>query len=223
MKIVALPDLHGDIDHLPILGHALSIVDLILLVGDFTNGGSASDAERIINLLRWFNPNMLAIPGNWDPPEVDVYLSQTGINLNQGHVILEGIAFIGMGAALPGPVPTPNEISESDFERFFDEAMFGLDVSIPEILVCHQPPYNTLNDLAQRNLHVGSKAVRAFIERRQPWICFSGHIHEGIGIDQIGQTKVINPGPLRQGSYAYAEVSSGGLQTLEIRNVGFRW
>jgi uncharacterized protein len=219
MKIIALPDLHGNIGKIPLLGPELSAADLILLVGDFTNGGSASDAERMIDLLRGFNPNLLAIPGNWDPPEVEDYLSRTGINLNRRHVILEGLAFIGMGAALPGPVPTPNEISEIDFERFFDKEASGLDATTPEILVCHQPPYNTLNDLAQGNLHVGSKAVRAFIERRQPLVCFSGHIHEGIGIDQIGETKVINPGPLGQGSYAYAEVSLQGLQLLEIKNM----
>jgi uncharacterized protein len=219
LKIIALPDLHEDRINIPLLGSALSVIDLILVVGDFTSGGSALDAEKMIDLIRHYNPNILAIPGNWDPPEVEDYLSRTGINLNRRHVILEGLAFIGIGAALPGPILTPNEISELDFERFFDEAVLGLDATTPEILVCHQPPYNTLNDLAQGNLHVGSKAVRAFIERRQPLICFSGHIHEGIGIDQIGRTEVINPGPLGQGSYAYADVSLQGLQLLEIKNM----
>ena len=220
MKIIALPDLHADVARLRLIGAALPAVDLVLLVGDFTTGGSASEAERMITALRSFNPNILAIPGNWDPPEVEDYLSQAGINLNRRHVTLEGLAFIGMGAALPGPVPTPNEISEPDFERFFEQAMAGLDESIPKILVCHQPPYNTLNDLAQGSLHVGSKAVRKFIERQQPLVCFCGHIHEGTGIDQIGRTKVINPGPLGQGGYAYAEVSPQGVGRVEIRNVG---
>lgn len=219
MKIIVLPDLHEDLGNIHRLGRALSEVDLLLLTGDLTNGGSAADAEKMLDLIRGFNSNILAIPGNWDPPEVDDYLSQTGINLNHRHVILEGLAFIGMGAALPGPAPTPNEISETDFEHFLDKAVSGLDLTIPEILVCHQPPYNTLNDLAQEHLHVGSQAVRAFIERRQPLICFTGHIHEGTGIDQIGRTKVINPGPLEQGSYAYADVSLRGLQLLEIKNM----
>jgi uncharacterized protein len=219
MKIIALPDLHDDVSHLQLIGPELSAVDPILLVGDLTNGGAASDVERMIDLFQHFNPNILAVPGNWDPPEVEDYLSRTRMNLNRRHVILEGLAFIGMGAALPGPILTPNEISELDFERFFDEALFGLDASIPKILVCHQPPYNTLNDLAQGTLHVGSKAVRAFIERSQPLVCFSGHIHEGIGIDQIGRTKVINPGPLEQGSFAYAEVSLQGLHLIEIKNM----
>lgn len=219
MKIIALPDLHGDLNNLPKVGQALSLVDLVLLVGDFTGDGSAADADRVIRMIRQFNPSVLAIPGNWDLPEVDNYLSRTGINLNRRYVILDNLAFIGMGAALPGPVQTPNEISEPDFERFFDDAILGLDSSIPAILVCHQPPYNTLNDLDQGKLHVGSKAVQAFIERRQPLVCFTGHIHEGLGIDQIGRTNVINPGPLGQGGYALAEILSGAVQHLEIHRL----
>lgn len=118
MNIIALPDLYDDIGEIPLLGSALSAVDLILLVGDFTNGGSASEARKVLDLLRGFNPNVLVIPGNLDSPEVEDYLSRTGIILNRRHVILNGLAFIGKGAALPGPVLTPNEISESDFERF---------------------------------------------------------------------------------------------------------
>jgi len=217
MKIIALPDLHDDVSRLQLIGPALSAVDLVLLVGDFTNGGSVSDAERMIDLIRGFNSTILAIPGNWDPPKVEDYLNRTGINLNRRHIILDGLAFIGMGAALPGPVLTPNEVSELDFERFFDEAVSGLDATIPEILVCHQPPNNTLNDLAQGKDHVGSQTVRKFIERYQPLICFTGHIHEGAVIDQVGRTMIVNPGPLSQGHYAYADVSYRGIQTLEIR------
>jgi Icc-related predicted phosphoesterase len=50
----------------------------------------------------------------------------------------------------------------------------------------------------------------------QPLICFTGHIHEARGIDAIGRTKLINPGPLREGGYAYA-VLHDDVETLEIR------
>ena len=56
MKIIALPDLHSDVGRLQLIGTALSAVDLVLLVGDFTYGGSASDVERMIDALRGFNP-----------------------------------------------------------------------------------------------------------------------------------------------------------------------
>jgi hypothetical protein len=61
--------------------------------------------------------------------------------------------------------------------------------------------------------------VRTYIETRQPLICFTGHIHEAKGIDRIGRTQIINPGPLWKGGYAYAEVEGGQIKTLEIRQL----
>lgn len=219
MKIIALPDLHHDLAGLTKIGNILSQVDLVLLVGDLTNGGSAHDASEVVQLVRRFNRSILAIPGNWDKPEVDAYLSQEEINLHRKHILVDDLSFIGMGLSLPGIVPTPNEITEADFERFFTELALNLKQSEPIVLVCHQPPYNTRNDFALGKVHVGSKAVRDFIERYQPWICFTGHIHEGIGIDQVGKASVINPGSLSEGHYAYAEVDPEGVHILEIMPV----
>jgi len=219
LKIIALTDLHNDLTSLAKIGNTLSQVDLVLLAGDLTNGGSAQDASQVVQLVRKFNSSVLAIPGNWDRPEVDDYLSQEGINLHCKHILLDELTFIGMGLSLPGIVPTPNEIAESDFERFFAEFTANLKPNGLEILVCHEPPYGTRNDLTQGKIHVGSKSVRAFIEQRQPLICFTGHIHEGTGIDTIGKTKIVNPGPLSEGHYAYAEVTSDGIQILEIRRM----
>lgn len=71
------------------------------------------------------------------------------------------------------------------------------------ILVAHQPPRDTVNDVIHGGIHVGSIAVREFIEDQQPLACLTAHIHEGTGIDTIGRTKVVNPGPVRDGRYAY--------------------
>jgi hypothetical protein len=218
MKIIALPDLHNNLTSLSKIGN-LAKADLVLFVGDLTNGGPAQDANQVIQLVRQFNSSVLAIPGNWDTPEVENYLSQEGINLHRRHIRMEGLTFTGIGLSLPGIVPTPNEITEADFEKFFAEIASNLIPGEPEILICHQPPYGTKNDLAQGKVHVGSKAVRAFIEHYQPLICFTGHIHEGVGIDQIGKTRIINPGPLSAGSYAYAEITREGVQGLEILSI----
>ena len=86
------------------------------------------------------------------------------------------------------------------------------------VLITHQPPRETRNDLA-RGGHVGSHSIRCFIEQHQPLICFTGHIHEGVGVDTIGETKIVNPGPLRHGGYAVAEITGGQVGALEIRNV----
>lgn len=199
---------------------ALSEVDLILLVGDLTNGDLTSDVRQVLQTVQRFNQTILAIPGNWDRPDVERCLSEHEINLHCRNTIKDHLAFIGIGASLPCLNPSPNECEEKDFERFFEEAISGLEPEIPKILVCHQPPYNTQTDLVQGSLHVGSKTVCSFIEREQPLVCFTGHIYEAVRIDRIGKTQVINPGPLWQEGYAYAELTYQNIQTLEIRKIG---
>ncbi len=62
------------------------------------------------------------------------------------------------------------------------------------IYVIHTPPHNTSLDLTNLEVHVGSKAVKRFIEKEQPLMCLHGHIHESVGKEKIGKTIAINPG-----------------------------
>lgn len=67
------------------------------------------------------------------------------------------------------------------------------------IYVCHTPPANTPLDLMQNQKHVGSPALRAFIDERQPPLTLHGHIHEAPSLSkhyavQLGRTWSINPG-----------------------------
>jgi Icc-related predicted phosphoesterase len=67
------------------------------------------------------------------------------------------------------------------------------------IYVCHTPPFNTPLDAMPRGRHVGSKALRAFIEQHAPPLTLHGHIHESPEISgryavQLGATWSINPG-----------------------------
>jgi Icc-related predicted phosphoesterase len=67
------------------------------------------------------------------------------------------------------------------------------------LYVLHSPPRDTRCDMVGAHAHVGSRAIRAFIERHQPPLVLSGHIHESPRIsssyrDVIGRTIVVNPG-----------------------------
>jgi Icc-related predicted phosphoesterase len=67
------------------------------------------------------------------------------------------------------------------------------------LFVCHSPPRDTRCDLVYARQHVGSRALRAFLERHQPPLVLSGHIHESPRMssawrDAIGRTVVVNPG-----------------------------
>ena len=67
------------------------------------------------------------------------------------------------------------------------------------LFVLHSPPRDTLCDVMAGGHHVGSRAIRGFVEAHQPPLVLSGHIHEsprvsGAWRDQVGRTIVVNPG-----------------------------
>jgi Icc-related predicted phosphoesterase len=70
----------------------------------------------------------------------------------------------------------------------------------PWIFVCHAPPNNTVLDILPHvDYPVGSRAIRRFIEMRQPLCALHGHIHEspattGCYSQKLGETLCINPG-----------------------------
>jgi Icc-related predicted phosphoesterase len=220
MILLSLPDIHGDIANIGELTDELASADLALLVGDITHFGGEPEARRIVDAIRQVNPQVLAVAGNCDYPEVEDYLCREGLSLHRRAVLVEGIEFLGVGSSLPCPGRTPNEISDADFERYLEEAGAGVLPGAPMILVAHQPPSGTINDLASMGDHVGSKAVRSFVEAHQPLLCLTGHIHEGIGIDTLGNTKVVNPGPWRHNRYALARIAGDTVEEVVIRDIG---
>jgi Icc-related predicted phosphoesterase len=77
------------------------------------------------------------------------------------------------------------------------------------IAVIHVPPLGTALDLAPelgpdlnlkmsaggpRMTHVGSSAVRAWIEETQPLCGLHGHVHESKAAENLGRTLCLNPG-----------------------------
>jgi uncharacterized protein len=219
VKIIALTDIHGHRDNLRKLAGELKNVDVVLLSGDITHFGGEDSAAAIVKMIQDCGPQVLGVAGNCDPPDVQNYLSCVGVNLHGRREMIGGVCFVGLGGSLPCPGRTPNEHSDEKMEAFLESAGAKLDPKLPLILVVHQPPLDTLVDCAHGRSHVGSHAIREFIDMHQPLLCFCGHIHEAQGIDRsIGKTTVVNPGPLMNGSYAYAEVGTD-IEVLEIRGV----
>jgi uncharacterized protein len=219
MKIIALTDIHGHLEAIDRIGPVLKSADWILLCGDLTHFGRDAEVRRVIGQVRMYNQNLLAVSGNCDHPQVETYLKAQQMNLHGHGRIINGMGILGLGGSLPCPGHTPNEFSEEQLAELLQRGwkLAGTDHN-PFILVSHQPPRNTLNDRVATEYHVGSEAVRTFIERYQPLICLTGHIHEGIGIDTIGQTRIVNPGPLRMGGYTWLEIDKT-ITMLEIRSL----
>ena len=82
------------------------------------------------------------------------------------------------------------------------EALDALAAASPPadtLLVSHSPPRDTRCDLIGAHTHVGSRALRRYVERHRPPLVLSGHIHESFRLsgawrDAIGPTPVVNPG-----------------------------
>ncbi|MBU2512031.1 metallophosphoesterase [bacterium] len=220
MIILGLPDIHGSWKKLNKLTNQIAVADLVLLLGDITNFGHKPEMESIVSWVKEINAHCLAVPGNCDHAETEEVLDAMDVNLNGRHKIINNLAFLGLGASLATPFKgTPFEVSETYLEQKLENAINELDPAYPKILVSHQPPYNTTADAVNDDLHVGSHSVRSFIKTHQPMLCFTGHIHEGRGIDSIGKTRIINPSPVYQGYYAHAEIEDSAIKVLEIRSI----
>lgn len=204
-------DIHDDVSMLgriPELAAAAGVV----VSGDLTIKGGAAAAKRVTSALRDVNPVLMAQIGNMDLAEVDAYLSGEGLNLHAtGRVTPQGVGFFGCGWSTPTPFGTPSEAGEDRIAAWLDAAWQTVAHCPHLVLVCHTPPYGTATDLVGGGVHVGSRAVREFIERAQPAVCLTGHIHESRAVDAMGRTVVVNPGALADGGYARIELDARGL------------
>jgi len=216
VKIIALTDIHGKTQAVDLIAGDLAAADIVLLPGDLTMFGGRDDAARVVDAVRKHNPKVLAVMGNCDRPEVEQFLVGEDLSIHRGSRVIDGVVFAGLGGSLPCPVPTLNEWSEGQIAEHLEAAMEGAPAGLPIVLMSHQPAKDTVTDRIHLGLHVGSTSVRAFIERRAPVLCFSGHIHEAQGTDRIGATTLVNPGPFMDGRYVWAELDGDGCR-VEIR------
>lgn len=85
------------------------------------------------------------------------------------------------------------------------------------VVLSHVPPRDCKLDRTFLGRHVGSQALRRFIDRVQPDLVVCGHIHEGRGLDRIGRTWILNCGSAAGGSYGLMEITSE--LRIEIRRL----
>lgn len=208
---VVLGDIH---DHIESAAEIPEIreVDGILLSGDLTNMGKSKDVERIIYFLRALGSKVYAQIGNMDFSEVDDLLSREGCNLHgRGVELGHRVGFIGVGCSNKTPFHTPSEVQDAKLGKWLRQAY--LDVRDLEhlVLISHTPPFKTKTDIIRSGKHVGSPAIREFVENVQPDVFVCGHIHESVAEDYLGSTKVINPGMLSRGGYVLLTRTENGI------------
>ncbi len=218
-NIIHLTDIHGAGNNLAKIGNELRNADIVILSGDITHFGYSKDVVPIIENISYFNKRIYAVPGNCDYIEVDMFLTEIKINLHRNIIETDRYILCGLGGSLPCPGYTPFEYTESEAGSWLSEIKDKIKSSKPMIFVSHQPPFNTKNDRLTNGDHVGSKSVREFINSTSPILCLTGHIHEGIGVDTIGNSMIVNPGPFRTGYYASIKITGENSVNSTLKQI----
>ena len=194
MKLLLFGDVHCDEASCHAIVNLSKQADVVIGAGDYATFRKGLD--NTIACLSGIEVPTLLVFGNHESQEelshACVAASWTSARVLHGEAVtMGGQSFFGIGGATP---VTPFgewsvDVPESMAEKLLAKA--------PEncILISHSPPYQCL-DLARNNQHLGSQAIRQFIETRHPALAVCGHIHETWNCrDLIENVPVINPGP----------------------------
>lgn len=211
-KLLVLADIHGRYEKIALLRPLLPDFDAVVLAGDITHFGGRDEAVEVLMALELLSRPVFAVHGNCDQPAVREVLSQRGISVHGCSRQLKGLLFAGAGGSLGWSGATPGEVGEAAFAASLEQAAADLKDGSRLILVTHQPPWGTALDVQGGTRHTGSRTIRSFIEDYQPLLAVSGHIHEARGIDRLGDTVLVNPGPLRSGCYAAVAITDKEVQ-----------
>ncbi|MGD0337319.1 MAG: metallophosphoesterase [Bacteroidota bacterium] len=202
MKIVAISDIHAAYDNLYKIIQKEGNADVILIVGDITTHGTVADIRNAVGSILTLGKSVLAIAGNMDIPESDDELLRLDISLNARGVRIGDVGFFGVSAAALSRLHTPYELTEEEISCRIESGFSMVRDAPIKVFVPHSPPFRTKLDRIFLGTHVGSTAIREFIEHEQPDVVVCGHIHEARGQDILGKTKMVNCGAAQRGFYA---------------------
>jgi len=178
-KILHISDIHCQYSYLEyILEYAESEnFNLIVVSGDL-------ECDFVAEALANAKTRIYAVPGNLDDSYIVDLMDEYGINIKGEIVKAENYYIIGYSSDIHEKI----ELEKPDMSK--------------TIVIAHYSPYGTKTDIAYNGAHIGKKYLRRFIEKYQPLLLLCGHVHESRGVDEIGKTKIVNPGPLAEGYYA---------------------
>ena len=177
-------------------------------------------------------------PGNDDFWEVDdVIRASERVQFVEGQCVRvnEHHEMITTGYSNFTPWKTEREVSEDDLAKRIDAMWTAVEDPLNAVAVIHVPPVDTPLDVAPelgpelnlkmeaggiRMTHVGSSAVRSWIERAQPLLGLFGHVHESKAAMHVGRTLCVNPGSeYTTGVLAGALVAVGDDRVLSYQLV----
>lgn len=190
MRLFVISDLHGKASLARAALEAAAGADAIVVCGDISDFGHG--LREVCGVLSSFEGGeVIVVPGNCDlPSEVEKVCSEFGLTYAHGRLIdLGGVKLGTVGGSTKTPFNTPLELGEDEIASLLSR--FSNSENL--VLATHSPPHGTEVDRIFSGLHVGSRALREFIEREEPLLCACGHVHERGGVeDVVGRTRVVN-------------------------------
>ena len=191
MKFLTFADVHHDKKNLQSLAERARSKDInfLLCVGDLSVWGRG--LRESLQLFSSLGKPFYFIPGNHEEhlqklPELFEEFPQA-VLFHEKALVIGDYVLLGHGGG---------GFSQEDTRfRKLARTWYGQYQGKKIILATHMPPYGTKVDELQGDRHVGHYDYRQFIERIQPKIAISGHLHETAGkVDRIEKTKIVNPG-----------------------------
>jgi len=175
MKVLFFSDIHFDINAAKEI--LAKKADIYVLAGDLSDlrSGLNEGAEILAPLKN----KLWILPGNNEThSDVKKLCNKYGFFDFHGKIIKkEKYYFAGIGGSNKTHWNTPYELDEKEIEKILKKFRNKKNL----ILTCHCPPKNTSLDRIPNGMHVGSIAIKKFIEKEQPIYFLSGHIHENAG------------------------------------------
>jgi uncharacterized protein len=188
VRLLAFSDVHRDLRQAGRLANRAGEVDVVVAAGDFASVHRG--LEELIDMLAVIETPTVLVPGN---NETDDALRSACKGWRAARVLhgegreIDGVSFFGLGGGVP---VTPWDWS---FDLTEEEAADRL-AACPSggVLVVHSPPKGYVDG----SRRLGSEAILAAIEDKQPRLVLCGHIHEAAGEEAtVGASRVLNLGP----------------------------
>ncbi|GBF08314.1 conserved hypothetical protein [Aeropyrum pernix] len=189
--ILHVSDIHCSLRRLEDIISSLPVKpSTVAATGDFE---CEKAAVAIVEWSRREGVPLVAVTGNLDHAGVRRVLRSAGVLMDGRVDRVGGLVFGGVGGMDPR---TSMEMLLRSLETS------GLTV---DVLLTHHPPHGVL-DTTFAGVRAGLHDLRSLVDSLKPRAHLFGHIHESPGIESIGGTVFINPGPAYEGRYALVRI-----------------
>jgi uncharacterized protein len=204
MNILFGTDIHESENALEWLIESATVVDALVIGGDITTNGRLPFVNKFFRSLQGIRTKVFLVLGNHDPANVT---KVPGIAiLHATQVVFRSFVFGGLGGSNFTVAKGPFEYSDEEAKKLLSR------LGYVDILVSHCPPFGTKCDFAvDDGKNYGSRPLREYLEEKKPRLVLSGHVHMARAVDKLGETIIVNPGPLMEGKYALIKISKNTL------------